>query len=52
MSNIDNYQQEVISYKTAGSTNAEILAWLENNGVVIEDDPADGRSEAGVARAV
>ena len=33
MSNIDNYQQEVISYKTAGSTNAEILAWLENNGV-------------------
>jgi len=33
MSNIDNYQQEVISYKTGGSTNAEILAWLENNGV-------------------
>src|SRR2546423_1658116 len=46
MSNIDNYQQEVISYKTAGSTNAEILAWLENNGVSTSERTLERRLKA------
>ena len=33
MSNIDNYQQDIIFYKSAGSTNTQILAWLEDHGV-------------------
>jgi len=46
MSNIDNYQQDIISYKTAGSTNAEILAWLENNGVSTSERTLERRLKA------
>jgi hypothetical protein len=46
MSNINNYQQDIISYKTADSTNAEILAWLENNGVSTSERTLERRLKA------
>src|SRR2546423_1952574 len=46
MSNIDNYQQDIIFYKSAGSTNTQILAWLEDHGVSTSERTLERRLQA------
>ena len=46
MLDIDNYQQNIISYKAAGSTNDEILARLKDSGVSTSKRTLERRLQA------